>query len=216
MSMRLLRNVALSCVGLVALIGVLHMPIFRTTLMSLAGCPFPTSGRTLSPAEAEQLRVKTFAPRTNELAHAMPALGFALGRDDRASIATWAKRHGLACTPDKHGASLRCADVPGSALGVASQARGLLGLGFDTQDRLVSVQFALSESDRTRAMGMAARAERELATAGEPKLVRDGALEGPLSQRESLVTARDYRGSVTATNLGSRYVVAQSYQHFAR
>jgi hypothetical protein len=215
MSMRILRNVALSGVGLVALIGVLHMPIFRSTLMSLAGCPFPTSGRTLSATEAEALRVKTFAPHSNDLAHAMPALGFALGTDDRAHIARWAQKAGVTCTPDKHGASLRCTDVPASALSLASASRGLLGLGFDTQDRLVSVQFSLNEPAREAALQLARQAEQDMARASTPKLVRDGSLAGPLSQRTAQVALRDYRGEVKATNMGPHINVTQSYQRFA-
>jgi hypothetical protein len=215
--MRTLRNVALAAISFVALVGVLHMPALRPLLLSLAGCPFPTSGRTLSPEEAEGLRVTTFAPKgVQERALAMPALGFALGKDDRRTVAAWARERAVSCMPDKHEAGLRCFDVKASALGAESDERGVLGLGFDAQGVLVSVQYALDESDRARALSFAQRAESELEKAGAATTVRDSDLAGSLSQRQTLVAVRDFRGEVTTTHLGSRYVVAQSYQTFTR
>jgi hypothetical protein len=212
---RALLRTTVAGLALVAVVGLLHMPAFRPLLMSVAGCPFPTSGRTLSAREAEELRVHTFAPvRASTRAARMPALGFALGKDTRASVAAWARNRQVACAPDKHGASLRCEHVRARDLGEPSEAVGLLGLGFDARGVLVSVQFALEEPSRDRALALAREAERTLSQAGKAVPLRAGNLEGMLSQRHTLVAARDYRGEVMATRMGQGYVVAQSYQRF--
>jgi hypothetical protein len=205
--------------ALVGLIGLMHLPLFRPFLMSLAGCPFPSAGRLLSPEEAEELRVSMLAPRhANARAESMPALGFSLGTDDRPSIAAWAQSHGIACSADAHGSGLRCADVPGSALRVpvARANRGLLSLGFDARDRLVSVQYALDTGIREHALDISQAAQHELARAGSGSMVHESSLASPLAQRKVELALADFRGEVTATSFRDRYVVTQSYQSFPR
>lgn len=213
--MKTLRRGALLVLGLSAIVGALHLPMFRPWLLRTAGCPFPTSGRTLGVAEAEQLRARTYGPAAGaQPVLARPALGFVLGQDDRARIAAWSRAHHIVCKPDAHGAGERCVDVPRRLLPFAetSDVVGEAGFGYDVQGILVSVQFLARTTSQSEAASVLERRAQQLAEAGPVQRSPWSSLSRPWGQRRVLLAASDFRGEVSVTKLHGAYAVAESYQ----
>jgi hypothetical protein len=217
---RTLIKLAASSLVAVGLIGVLHMPFARKLLQSVGGCPFPTTSRTLTAAEAEALRQDTLAPaKTLAPAPARPALGFVLEQTTRAEVNSWAASHQITCQGDRHGAGLTCQNVAASALPApgATEVSGSLMLGFGANDTLVSVHYLSRDASRDRVLARSDEAVLLLASLSVP-ITHSGnpRLDAALSQSRSRLVFRDYTAELSATHMGSAYALSESYQAFAR
>lgn len=215
---RLLKRLAVFFAASFALVGVMHMPFARNLLRSAGGCPFPSTDRVMTPAEAEQLRVATLAPsKALSEAPARPALGFTLEQTQRSDITRWAKAHGIDCKADRHSSGLTCANVAATQLPAptSSRVRGSLMFGFTPEGSLVSVHYLSRDTSRTNAISRAAEATELLASLAAP-LAQQGTLglERPLSQGRRSVAFRNYAAEIAATNVGPAYTVSESYQSF--
>lgn len=213
--MRLMLKVSAVVVGLVALIGALHMPFARSMLARVGGCPFPTSGRTLGPAAAEALRLSTLQQtRGNELITTRDAAGFLLAQDTRADVKRWASTHGVTCREDRHGAGVRCDDVAGPMLRSPRAADETLRvlLAFDLQDRLVGVQLQSVAKSSSEARARVAQAERMIASAGGDGLSDVARLERPLGQSKAQLRAANYSAELVITHMGREFAIYESYQ----
>lgn len=218
-----MRKVAIYGLGglmaLTALTGLAHT---RTGLRAIAwvtgsdGCPFG-GDKTLTAAAAEELRVAELAKHGGVAAPApaRPALGFSLDRDLRTDVLGWAAQHGLSCKADRSGAGVRCLDVAFSDLPSAlpTGARGVVSFGFDTGDRLVSVQLQSATGTARPVLeqlaGPAMAALEEL----QPGSVTGDPLDAEsFAIRRARVAFSDYHAEVMATSLGKRWTVVETYQ----
>lgn len=215
-----------SLVALTALTGLAHT---RAGLRALAwvtgsdGCPFG-AGEAMTAERAEALRAEAVATqvRAAQPAHAAPArpaLGFQLDRHQRGDVLRWAGAHGVSCASDRSGAGLRCldvafADLPSAlAPAGATAARGVVSFGFQPDGHLVSVQLQ-------SATGTARPVLTALATSamGELEALSPGATRGDALDSERFVSRQaravfsDYVAEVTATSLGQRWTLVQTYQ----
>lgn len=214
---RTLLKLTVSSLVLVGLIGVLHMPFARKLLQSVGGCPFPTTDRVLTAAEAEQLRTKTLAPSQSlSRASTRPALGFALEQTTREDVLSWAKRQGVTCKGDRHGAGLTCSAVQASVLPAPgpSSLSGELMLGFTPSQKLVSVHYMSRDKSRETILSRSREATLAL-SALAPSEQGDPTLSKPLSQLRREARYRDYLASVSATHLGGSFSLSETYQAFA-
>ena len=213
--MRALLKVAAALAVCVGLIGLLHMPFARGLLASVGGCPFPTSGRTLTAAEAEALRVAALRRVAGHKASgARAAAGFELGRQRRSDIARWAAQHQLLCTSDRHGAGVACEGVSGGMLPMkrAQPGRMRAMFAFDTQERLVGVQLQSTASSAKAATESVSAAARGIAGSGGEQLSDVGKLALPLGQARARARASNYSADLVITHLGDHYAVYESYQ----
>ncbi len=218
--LRTLTKLAAFSLLAIGLIGVMHMPFARNLLRSAGGCPFPTTDRVLTSVEAEALRQKTLAPaKSLGTAPARPALGFVLEKTTRAEVSSWAASHHLTCTSDRHSSGVTCQNVPAGALPEpgSTQVRGSLLLGFDPNDKLVSVHYMSRDASRERVISRSDEATRMLAALSTP-ITQTGnpTLDRALSQSRRSIAFRDYTAELSATNMGSAYALSESYQAFAR
>lgn len=214
---RTLLKLTVSSLVVVGLIGVLHMPFARKLLQSVGGCPFPTTDRVLTAAEAEQLRTKTLAPSQSlSRASSRPALGFALEQTTREDVLSWAKRQGVRCKADRHGAGLTCSAVQASMLPAPgpSSLSGELMLGFAPSQKLVSVHYMSRDTHRETILARSREASLTLSMLA-PSEQGDPMLAKPLSQLRREARYRDYLATVSATHLGSSFSLSETYQAFA-
>lgn len=222
-----MRKVAIYGIGslmaLTALTGLAHT---RTGLRAIAwvtgseGCPFG-EGEALTASAAEQLRLEMLAKQAHSKtpAPARPALGFRLDLDRRDDIQRWAKAHGVQCRADRSGAGLRCLDVAFSDLPRAAQleapaaARGVVSFGFQPDGHLVSVQLQSATGTARPVLEQLAGAAMEAIAQLQPGSVTGDAL-GSTSfvRRTAQVAFADYYAEVTATSLGKRWTVVETYQ----
>ena len=99
--------------GSTAVIGAMHMPIFRAVLMRVGACPVAR----VTPAQVEQARNKALQKRRGaDPAPARPAFGFVLERTSFDEVRVWARAHGIACESSRNDSLLKCDAVPASAL----------------------------------------------------------------------------------------------------
>lgn len=192
----------------VGLIGFAHTEAGRPLLALLPSmgdrCPV---GADLSPEERDAVRAEIMdGVRGDVPAASRVALGFQLAEDDSASVQRWAEAHGAACTVSD--ALIRCADVPGEAVGRASPVDDLQ-LRFDANRRLVSVvasQGSLSAADAATRLQdererMVATSGAWSASSGDPSASHLAA--GPLAHARYDFAFADYHATLTATNLGA-------------
>lgn len=203
-----------------ALTGAAHTRAGLSAIAWVTGsdaCPFGGGAAKLTAAQAEEQRVAGLRQRggSPELAPERPALGFALDRDARADITRWASGQKLRCLSDRSGAGMRCLDVAFTALPVpsATEARGVISFGFDAADRLVSVQLqSATATPREVVAKLAGEAMADLETL-QPDAAEGDALDSTsFVHRRARVAFADYHAEVVAANLGSHWMMIESYQ----
>lgn len=177
------------------------------------GCPFGGAQAPMTADTAEQLRVAKL-DRGTTVAPARPAHGFKLDTDRRADIAAWIAKHGLACTADKSGAGLRCEHVDGTLLPEPAGALDMVvSFGFDTGDRLVSLQLQSARgTSNARVLEVAGAAMSELEMLGNTVSKGDALSSKAFVHRSTKVAYRDYTASVIASNLGTHLMMSVAYQ----
>jgi hypothetical protein len=192
-----------------ALIGLLHTPWARPLLQRVGGCPAARSPAAIEAAQVRAFRVLRGTGR----APARPSLGFALGTATRAEVLAWARGHGLACESGRDGALLRCAGVPGQAVGEPGEGPlDDLSFGFRLADaRLVNVTaLRVGLDPATAAERLEAAAARLRAALGPPaRLAIAPGAAGPsyLQYRYA-----DYLADVTALSIPSQgHAVREHY-----
>jgi hypothetical protein len=196
--------------GVVAIIGVLHMPFARGMLAEAGGCPFPTTSERPSLARADALRVSAAQnERGTGSAAAKPALGFALGQTTRAQVRAWARAASVTCEDDGIGLGVRCTDASLAALpGSLLSGSGQISFGFDLEEKLVSVSFLARVADTAHAESLRVAASSELEALGAPSRHQGEQVRRAFERRVDAWAYADYLGEVTTTHLGSGVVVA--------
>ncbi len=193
-----------------AVIGVAHTswgrPLLKLPLLSSmarqAGCPVGS----IEPAAFERVRTtKLQGDVGTQEAKAHPALGFVLGRTQRADVEAWVERDHARCKAGFVGSVLECEDV--TSLGTPPIAR--LRLQFDGQERLVSVDLFRTEGEAqlvARFQGLAAELDRSVGPAthmvGTPSL--QFVKSGPLQTVMRTYSYRDYVAKAMLLNFGTR------------
>jgi len=193
--------------GATALIGLLHLPIARTMLAQIGGCPF--AGAT--PEEVERAQDRAFhALRGSTPARQRPAMGFALETTTLQEIEAWTRAHGLSCESSQRDTLVTCERVPAGALMPGTTGRfDQLAFGFRLADhRLINVSSLTIGLEPGAAAGLLASAASRLEAAlGAPTNKRlppaDWDAQGPayVAYRYS-----DYLADVSAMNLPGRGV----------
>ena len=230
-----MRKVAIyglgSLMALTALTGLAHT---RTGLRAFAwvtgseGCPFG-EGEALTASAAEQLRLDVLARQAHSEtpAPARPALGFRLDLDRREDIQRWAEAHGVQCRSDRSGAGLRClyvafADLPRAAqLGPSDAARteartgahGVVSFGFQPDGHLVSVQLQSATGTARPVLQQLASTAMAAIEQLQPGAITGDALDSTsFVRRKAQAAFADYHAEVTATSLGKRWTLIETYQ----
>lgn len=218
MKRKIIVGVPLFVLGLVGLMGVLHLPFMRPVAMPLMAalgydCPVRAS-----PEEVEVARMASArAARGQAPSPARPALGFVLDRTSRAEVDAWAAARGVSCTPSQRGTVLRCTGVPAAAVGLDGGAIDDLSFAFDPASAtLVTVTALRNQLDAATAA--ATLGERRSSLAAE---LGEGRAHGQATalylaaapMRTALVEYRfsDYIANLSATNLGTRVAVREHY-----
>jgi len=196
-----------TALGATALIGLLHMPVARTLLARIGGCPF--AGAT--PQEVERAQDRAFQVlRGSSPARHRPAMGFALETTTRKEIERWTRAHGLSCESSQGDTLVTCERVPAGALIPGATGRfDQLAFGFRLADhRLVNVSSLTIGLEPGAAAGLLTSAASRLEAAlGAPANKRlppaDWDAQGPayVAYRYS-----DYLAEVSAMNLPGRGV----------
>lgn len=188
-------------------IGALHLPAARPALRWLAGTGCPVGeDQALTAADRASARASAMARVAGvEPAPERPALGFVLDHSGAIDVQSWASRHGVECAGEP--ARLVCGPTPAIALGGQLPAREVV-FELDIRQRVVGV------SASVEAPAAEALAWIEAASAGmpAPTALRGQAAKLPdhdLHQVAREYRYRDYRASLTATNLGSGRVIAR-------
>jgi hypothetical protein len=197
--------------------GALHLPAFRPALAWIAdatGCPVSLNGADPVALEAHRSAIAHARSGTDE-ARSRPALGFELGRTNRADVQRALETRGAECESLSEGAVLRCR-VPGS-----DDRTGELDahVQFDPSHRLVAVDLWRTARSGEDALHLFehenARLRREV---GEATRTSGNADAGYLAEKPFRRAAREYRYSdylaqVSVTNLGQHGIrLREQYQ----
>lgn len=159
------------------------------------------------------------------LAPSRPALGFELDRTTRADIETWAAKYRVSCKSIAGNENLRkCTNVPAAAVGQAAWLGNLEEVSFELQSNgeLVNVQTLRRHLSAETAAAAVSELERQLeAVTGPPSTIGGEPTAGHLSRGalSSFVAVhqyRDYRGTVSATNLAATGVMVREEYFSAR
>jgi hypothetical protein len=218
MKKKLVVAIPLVALGLVGLVGALHLPLLRPVAlraMVALGYECPVAA---TPEEVEAARkASARAARGTSPSPARPALGFALDRMGRADVEAWVERHDLECKSSQKDTVLRCLGVPAAALGRTGGPVDDLTFKFEPATlKLVTVSALQNQLDpATAAAGLVelkASLEAKLG-AGTAHGQATAAYLAEAAMRTALVEYRfsDYLASVTATNLGARVALREHY-----
>lgn len=142
------RAVAMA-LGSTAIIGAMHMPVFRSVLLRVGACPVAR----VTPEQVEQARNQALHKlRGADPAPARPAFGFAFEKTSLDEVRAWARAHGIACERSRNDSLLKCDAVPAGALRPGADATfDEVAFGFRLADhRLVNLT-TLSTSLEPRA-----------------------------------------------------------------
>ncbi|MFO0676198.1 MAG: hypothetical protein U0169_06670 [Polyangiaceae bacterium] len=223
--------VAAACVSVAftGLMGFLHTKTGRPYLrylphsMAMGTCPLGVRSD-LTAADREEARNGAL-PRAGRAASTRPALGFRLDATSRGDVALWQMRAGVTCTEGTSGVSATCDDVPDAALaelGVPVRAGSAdansLTFRFDEHDKLVAVLRTSERSVADEAIDAHALAFADVAKTAGPETDRAGEwtsdylASGALHQVRAEFHFSNYYASLSATNMGARYVVTQEFQ----
>jgi hypothetical protein len=220
---KILVGLATATGAFVALAGFAHTPTGRPLLGLLAragGCPVPMGdGVKATPAERDAYRAKQLLAVRGEVpAKARFAGGFVLDGTTRAEAKTAVEGHGATCKAGLSG-SLTCVGVPAAALvGYQGTSADDVTFAFDASDKLVGVdvtRFTVDADEASKAYGSLNRQLQE--TAG-PKASEAGTgsstylVGGALRQARTDYRFSDYVAYVSATNMGSKFAIRESYR----
>lgn len=214
MKRKILVVVPLIVLGLVGLMGVLHLPFARPVLAWIGyGCPAKATPEQVEVARLTSAR----AARGTTPSPGRPALGFSLDSTTRADVDAWVAARGLRCTELQQGTVLRCTSVPALALGQSGGLIDDLAFAFEPHGRkLVTVTTLRNQLDAAQAekalTGITARLQAELGegrSSGTPTAAY--LAEGPMRTALTEYRFSDYIANVSATNLGQRVAVREHY-----
>jgi hypothetical protein len=156
--------------GSTAVIGVMHMPMFRSVLMRVGGCPVAR----VTPEQVEQAQTRALQTlRGAEPAHARPALGFSFTTTTIDDVRAWARDHHIVCEASRKDSLLKCDAVPVNALTPGGGGTfDEVAFGFRLADhRLLNVTtLSTGLTAREASARFAATAERLSDALGEPPL----------------------------------------------
>jgi hypothetical protein len=159
-------------VGSTAIIGVMHMPVFRSVLMRVGGCPVTR----VTPEQVEQAQTRALRTlRGAEPAPDRPALGFSFTATTIDHVRAWARDHHVACEVSRKDSLLKCDAVPASALNPGADGTfDEVAFGFRLADhRLVNVTtLSTGLTAREASARFTATAGRLSGTLGAPPLHR--------------------------------------------
>lgn len=214
--LRWFAGASIGSLGFVALIGFMHTDLGRPLLhlfAKAAGCPVDLEGA--NPAKVEAYRVERLRERSGAAEARSPAaLDFELGRSTRAEVTHWAERTGARCTETRRGSVLHC------SLGATPKTLAIedLHLQFDAEHRLVAVDLFRAESCAEDAVVHVNAVNGALTERVGPATSRQGELDAEFLQKPYRRAAfeyryKDYRATVSATNLNARGIrVREQYQ----
>ena len=154
--------------GSTAVIGIMHMPMFRSVLMRVGGCPVVR----VTPEQVERAQTRALHTlRGAEPAPARPALGFSFTTTTIDDIRVWARNHGLRCEASRKDSLLKCDAVPASALRPGADGTfDEVAFGFRLADHQLANVTTLSTglTARQASARFTATAERLSDTLGAP------------------------------------------------
>ena len=158
--------------GSTAVIGVMHMPMFRSALMRVGGCPVAR----VTPEQVEQAQTRALQTlRGAEAAPARPALGFSFTTTTIDDVRAWARGHRVRCEASRKDSLLKCDAVPASVLTQGADGTfDEVAFGFRLADhRLVNVTtLSTGLTAREASARFTATAGRLSDTLGAPPLHR--------------------------------------------
>jgi hypothetical protein len=197
--------------GLVGLIGFAHTPAGRPLLGLLTGAPgCPVNLEQASPEKVEAYRVSQLSRRVgNETPRSHVALGFELGKTDKAGVSGWIANRGT-CSEKRAGSVISCTN-----LGEYRDAH----FQFDANQKLVAVDLFHASTDATQSVrNLVALREKLERDVGKPTLSSGEAstayLTAGLMRRAAYeFSYREYVGKISALNMGKRGIsVREQYQ----
>jgi hypothetical protein len=203
----LVRWVGVPLVLATAAIGFMHTRAGQAMLGD--SCPFGGDVAQVSPQVRDERRATATARlRGAGQAATRPAAGFVLGVTTRADVVGEAERLGLACAAGQDRVGLSCDDAA-TALHLAAD--------FSADGRLVSLSRMRTLADADRAAATMADAAEVIGGAvGDPSRRTGGdaayLAAGRLRQARVEYRRENYYATVSATNLGDRYVVSEVFR----
>jgi hypothetical protein len=214
-------------VVLTGMVGVLHMPFAAPLLRKISpafACPI-RHGTPEQIDRAHALASAAIRDAATSNAPARPALGFELDKTRRGDMEAWAARNDVSCASIGGNDNLqKCTDVPASAVGEASELGPLEEVCFEFQasGELVNVQTLRRHLAPAAAAHAVEQLERSAAsTLGEPSTVGGAPTSAHLgrsllSSYVAVHTFKDYRATVSATNLAQTGVMVREEYLSAR
>lgn len=190
-----------------SLIGFIHTPLG----LSIAGdwCPIGTDEANAVDREARRTAATARLAAGGVAAGARPSAGFELGVATRADVLAAAATTGLRCGPGRDRIGLSCSDPRGVAPHLAAD--------FGADGTLVALSRMRSFPDAGAAESALEREVGALVAAvGQPSRRKragaGGLARAPLRQERVEFSRRDYFASLSATNLGTRFVVSEVFR----
>lgn len=207
----------------VAVAGIAHTPIGRPLLGLLAragGCPVPMGDLVkATPEERDAHREKQLAAvRGESPARARFAEGFVLDETTRGEARAKLEASGATCQPGLSG-SLTCVAVPGAALlANGDTSADDVTFAFNAADKLVGVDVTRFTQDADEAAKAYESLTRRLTESAGPSATTTGQgtaaylAGGALRQARTDFRFSDYVAHVSATNMGPRFALRESYR----
>jgi hypothetical protein len=214
-------------VVLTGIVGVLHMPFAAPFLRKISpafACPI-RHGTPEQIDRAHALASASIRDSASSVAPARPALGFELDKTRRGDVEAWAARSKVSCASIGGNENLqKCQDVPAAAVGESPDLGMLEEVTFEFQasGELVTVQTMRRHLAPAAAAHTVAQLEQSAASAlGEPTTVGGVATSAHLgrsflSSYVAVHTFKDYRATVSATNLAQTGVMVREEYLSAR
>ncbi len=223
------RRVALAfgTFGLLATgaIGLLHTPAGRPYLRFIPGmgvCPLGIRSD-LTASDREEARNHAL-PRGERAATARPALGFVLDKTTKGDVGLWQLKTGVTCHDGSSGVSATCDDVPselldgGRSLAVGAARTSSVTFRFDQHERLVAIVRTSESTEAPNAISAHKDALLDVTEHAGPATWQTGEANvaylegGALHQARTEFHFTNYYASMSATNMGGRFVVTEEYQ----
>jgi hypothetical protein len=220
---KVLVGLALASGAFVAVAGIAHTPVGRPLLGLLAragGCPVPMGDSVkATPQERDAYRAKQLsAVRGESPAMARFAEGFVLDETTRGEAKAKLEARGATCQPGLSG-SLTCVAVPGAALVANPDAPADdVTLAFNAADKLVGVDVTRFTRDADEAAKAYEGLTQRLTASAGPSATATGQgtavylAGGALRQARTEFRFSDYLAQISATNMGSKFALRESYR----
>lgn len=220
-------GVAFAGASIVALVGLLHLPAAAPLLRRLspaAVCPV-TRGTPEQIDRGHSMAAASIRAAATRDAVARPALVFTLDKTTKTDLERWATAHGVRCGSIGGNVNLqRCVNVAPSAVDQPATLGPLEEVTFEFRStgELVNVQTLRRGLTAHVAAGVVRELEARLSAeiggpttlGGEPTAAH--LAHGPLSTYVASHELRDYRATVSATNLARTGVMVREQYFSAR